>query len=63
MYSPNNEEAVKFHKELVENCVLRSCLNCEYWLSSAGTCIPANARPPVDVIVFGCDNWARNLPF
>ncbi len=60
------------HKELIQNQIIKSCLNCDNWYSAPpykdkklpiNTCGKYNMHPPVEVIVFGCPDWKGLIPF
>jgi len=44
--------------------VLRSCLNCDHYITASEGCgIGGGARPPAMVIFLGCDSWVEQIPF
>lgn len=54
--------AEKNHRFMVEKGVLSTCLTCRNWHKEDETCGSAGARPPAEVIVFGCNQW-DDIPF
>lgn len=46
-----------------------TCLHCEFWLkerelcNNAINCPGGAARPPANIIAFGCDHFKRDIPF
>lgn len=54
---------VEFHKRLVKLQVVNSCLNCVEWNPKPETCGKYKARPPAEVIVYGCPAWEEDIPF
>lgn len=54
----------QFHKELVQDLVVQSCINCENWDEKAEGCTLAGGqRPPAKVVVYGCPAWVPYIPF
>ena len=43
--------------------VLVSCLNCDQFDHKGELCSLAKARPPANVIPFGCPSWIEDIPF
>ncbi len=51
-------------QELLDNDVLHSCLNCEYWIEKDDKCERYNLTPPPKIIVFSCgEGWTYRIPF
>jgi len=50
---------------LVENGIVRSCINCEHFRSrdDLGYCDVAKQTPPPKVIFYGCPAWEMEIPF
>lgn len=49
---------------LVARVVWRTCINCENFDKTSEGCRRAKgARPPAEVIVYGCDAWVDDIPF
>lgn len=60
----NSEQAHNLHEALLEEQVIRSCLNCDNFKEEDERCILAPAYPlPAKVIVFGCPKWTGVVPF
>lgn len=53
----------QMHKKMVENGLLTSCVSCEFWDKKADACGKHFARPPIEVIVYGCKDWVWDIPF
>ena len=60
------------HKTLVQEQVVRSCLNCDYWGEYVGVtdeeeiymvCGKVNQLPPPEIIVYGCDQHCPDIGF
>jgi len=62
-YNQIRETRVPIHKRMIIDQVFRSCLNCEHFDSGLELCMLANARPPAQVIVYGCQKWEADVPF
>lgn len=43
--------------------VFVTCANCEAWDRDNDQCGQYKMRPPVDVIIIGCDQWEQEIPF
>lgn len=43
----------------------QSCINCENFVEQKELCLLANKRPPVRILVFGCEAWVErdSIPF
>jgi hypothetical protein len=65
---------IKFHKKLVDNGVVPSCISCAHWGTNTtqvdGNLLPReevcrlySMRPPAEVIVLGCASWEWDFPF
>lgn len=54
-----------WQKEALNRGALISCLNCEHFQKAEELCTKDgfNGRPPVKVVVLGCKNWEREIPF
>lgn len=39
------------------NYLYQSCINCENFVEKTEQCILAKARPPVRILVYGCEKW------
>lgn len=65
IYPENVDERPKplSHEEMVKRGFVASCLNCECFLKRKEHCKQFNARPPANVIVFGCEYWYIEIPF
>lgn len=50
------------HRELVKRGVMPCCLTCTEFEEGTEKCRLANARPPANVIVYGCPQW-DDIPF
>lgn len=50
---------------LVENGIVRSCINCENFscAGDVGYCKIAKQSPPPKVIFYGCPAWELEIPF
>ena len=47
---------------LLDNHVIRSCLNCEHWTDNQ--CALYKSVPPPKVIMFSCvEEWEPDVPF
>lgn len=58
-----NELRPAFHQSLVRAHIVHSCVNCMDFNHQNETCELANARPPANVVVFGCPKWTPDIPF
>lgn len=52
-----------WQREAVQERSLVMCLNCDQFNHKDETCLLAKARPPADVIPFGCASWVEDIPF
>lgn len=53
-----------FFKELLDQNIIQSCLNCEHWNSHKEKCDKFQDTPPSQIIVFSCGkDWKANVPF
>jgi hypothetical protein len=44
--------------------LIRTCINCDYWTHDKEECkLAPGQRPPVTIIVLGCDAWMEEIPF
>jgi hypothetical protein len=60
----NSEDTKKLHEALVYDCIIRTCLNCEFFNKEAERCGNFPASPvPAKVLVFGCPQWMPFIPF
>ena len=41
----------------------RTCLNCEFFDEKIENCKLFNARPPIKIIVTGCEGHTYDIPF
>lgn len=41
----------------------RTCLGCEHFVADGETCKLANARPPFEVLIRGCNAYDPSVPF
>jgi hypothetical protein len=55
--------AQAFHHDMLNQCMVRSCWNCEHMIEETITCELAGSTPPLKVIIFGCPAWKAHLPF
>ena len=54
----------KENKRLLENLKLgASCLGCMEFDQTTEQCLLFKARPPVKVIILGCDEYEADIPF
>jgi hypothetical protein len=53
----------EMHKKMVNNGLLPSCINCIEWIKKEEMCGKYNVRPPVEIIVYGCESWDMGIPF
>lgn len=63
MIDANDDGMVKVHQKLVDNFILRTCLNCECFDPHGETCLQFRVKPPAKVLVFGCEKWLPDIPF
>lgn len=54
---------VNIAETLIECGLLRTCLNCDNWITGNETCSLAGKRPPAKVIVTGCEKHTDIIPF
>lgn len=48
----------------VRRGVIRTCINCDNWEKQKEECkLAPGQRPPVIVIVYGCQAWMEEIPF
>lgn len=59
------QEMDRLHRGLIQEGVMRSCINCEHWSTKGNNfvCSLANKTPPPETLVFGCESWNFNIPF
>ena len=62
MDSPK-EVVIVFQSKIIAALQWRTCLNCEDWIHDTELCSKAMQRPPVRVIVNGCEQWIADIPF
>lgn len=48
---------------LIDMGLFRNCLNCGEWNEKTEICKKYNLRPPVTIIVTGCENHSDLIPF
>lgn len=53
------QHAVDLKRSMVFSC----CLTCEHWTIYTETCKKFNVRPPLFVIVDGCEHYEEGVPF
>jgi len=60
-----SEASDLLHRELVNNFIVKSCLNCLGFDQKVEVCLfyVGSPRPPAPVIVFGCSSWELDIPF
>lgn len=60
---------IQFQKSIVAQQVWATCLNCMNWRPNESSAAPpgcgkaANALPPPEVILHGCEAWEGDIPF
>jgi len=55
---------IKVAIELEHNSLYQSCLSCEHFQEKSELCLLVKKRPPVRVLVYGCEKWLeRDIPF
>jgi hypothetical protein len=54
---------IQLHEKMVRHNLLPSCVNCEHWQKKPEVCGFYGARPPAEVIVWGCGEWQATIPF
>lgn len=53
-----------WQKQMINKAgVLITCANCEAYDRKNDQCAQFKVRPPVDVIVIGCEEWEQAIPF
>lgn len=52
-----------FHQALVRAHIVHSCVNCMEFNHEAELCDLAKAKPPTNIVVFGCPKWTPDIPF
>lgn len=57
--------AYTLHKEMVEQLIVPSCINCEHWAptETGGCLLFEGAQPPPGIVVLGCEHWEPDIPF
>lgn len=50
-------------KLLETHGVTRTCLGCEHWDKENELCVLAGKRPPVRVVIMGCNRFDLTVPF
>jgi hypothetical protein len=58
----DSELKATLHQELVSNCIVRTCYNCELRDGEKCSLAPTYTLP-VKVIIFGCPKWIPFIPF
>lgn len=59
-----NAEAIKLVQQYYQdNFLIVNCGNCDHCNHVESTCMLYNAKPPIDVIVKGCERWTPDIPF
>lgn len=60
-----SETADLLHRELIDQCIVKSCLNCLSFDAKVEVCLfyPGKPHPPAKVVVFGCPSWELDIPF
>jgi len=51
------------HRRMIRTLELESCINCDWWEDKDESCFKYKVTPPIDVIVFGCEEWTDPIPF
>lgn len=51
----HNQIAIDFQNKVINNCIWNCCLNCTNYDSRQELCRLYNQRPPVTIVVTGCD--------
>jgi hypothetical protein len=62
-YSKVRHDRDAVHREMIQQQIFRSCINCEHFNEKTEYCGVAHQRPPAKVIVFGCPKWMADIPF
>lgn len=57
------ETTAAVHRELIERGMFKTCLNCDHKDPKGSTCNLYKAVPPMEVIVYGCNDWIEVIPF
>jgi hypothetical protein len=47
----------------IKSATFVTCANCISYDRRKDACLLFNSRPPVDVVVIGCDSWEQDIPF
>ncbi len=56
-------DTLRAHQRLmVERGLIITCLNCEHFIGKE-ECSQFKAKPPAEVILFGCPGWDHRIPF
>lgn len=63
MAAVNRKLWMFFQARMIENGLISTCTNCEFWDSKTNTCMTYESLPPPDVIVAGCEEWELYIPF
>jgi hypothetical protein len=40
-----------------------TCINCEEWSNKAEECVLYRIKPPLMVMITGCEKWTPSIPF
>lgn len=51
------------HRKKATHLLLRTCVTCEMFDLQSETCRQFNARPPANIIAYGCDEYIEEIPF
>lgn len=56
-------QRIEFQKRVILHHNWATCLNCEYWDAAKEHCEKFDAKPPLEVVVVGCNDWIEDIPF
>lgn len=64
MAEGKNDLIIAQQANLIETAHWQTCINCDAWNHKAETCEHfGGIQPPAAVIVKGCPEWTREIPF
>lgn len=62
--SGHNKEASNLLLEVLQNSWnIQTCLNCLHCDRANDQCGKFKAKPPMNVVIGGCQDWECNIPF
>lgn len=63
MRQQHQQQRIEFQRNIIDSQHWATCLNCDYWDEKQGVCAKYRERPPLAVVVVGCQEWEGMIPF